>query len=97
MNNTPVDSFSVKLKKLNELVQIQSSKGNYDYSEYMRGMANGLICAQSVFTGINPHYIDAPHKVLASRGGKASAAKLTPAERKKRATKASHARKPLKP
>lgn len=36
-------------------------------------------------------------KLMGSLGGKASAAKLTPAERKKRATKASHARKPLKP
>lgn len=47
-------------EKLRELVKIQSSKGNYAQDEYMRGMANGLICALSVFTGEEPKYHEPP-------------------------------------
>jgi len=31
-----------KIEKLRELVKVQSSDGNWNYSEYMLGMANGL-------------------------------------------------------
>ena len=44
--------------KLRNLVAIQSSKGNVDQGEYMRGMANGLICALSIFTKEEPKYFD---------------------------------------
>ena len=34
-----------RLSDLKNIVEIQCSKGNYDQSDYMRGMANGLLLA----------------------------------------------------
>lgn len=45
-----------KVEKLKDFVKIQSSKGCYDIDEYMRGIANGLILALSVFTEEEPKY-----------------------------------------
>lgn len=88
-------TWAQKLDDLKNLVQVQSSKGNYDYDEYMRGLANGLICALSVFTGEDPKYHDyKPAKILGRKGGIARAARLSPQRRKEIATNASHARKP---
>ncbi len=45
-----------------EQVKIASSHGNYDYSPYLHGMANGLICALATLKGEEPKYLDAPEK-----------------------------------
>ena len=37
-----------RVKTLKNLKRIQCLKGNYDQSEYMRGLANGLIMALAV-------------------------------------------------
>jgi hypothetical protein len=46
------------IEKIRELVVIQSRNANFD--QYMRGMANGLICALSVLEEKEPVYINAP-------------------------------------
>ena len=49
-----------KIKAIDDAVSIQTTPGNFDYSEYMRGMANGLIFAQAVLKDQSPEYIEAP-------------------------------------
>lgn len=49
-----------KIGKLRNLVEIQTAEGTVDQGEYMRGMANGLVLALSVFTGQEPAFVEAP-------------------------------------
>jgi hypothetical protein len=49
-----------KVAKLRELLAIQRTPGTVDAGEYMRGMANGLAVALSVFDGIEPQFVEAP-------------------------------------
>jgi len=53
-----------KLAELEDLVRVQRHDGNWNYSPYMHGMANGLIVAISVLTGEDPEFIDAPESFL---------------------------------
>jgi hypothetical protein len=53
-------SFSQKLKELQNCVDIQCQNGNWNYSEYMRGMANGLILALTIMTETQPIYREVP-------------------------------------
>ena len=48
-----------KIERLKNITKIQCSKGNYDYNEYMRGMANGLILALVIMEDdqSNPEFI----------------------------------------
>ncbi len=43
---------------LNIYKEIQCSSGNFDYSPYMHGMANGIILALSVLNKEDPCFID---------------------------------------
>lgn len=54
--------FEKKLASLKNCRDIQRAPGTVDVSEYMRGMANGLILAVSVMEGGDPDYVDAPSK-----------------------------------
>jgi hypothetical protein len=47
------------LKHLDEVTAVASDPGNALSSDYMRGMANGLILAQSIFSGVDPQFLDA--------------------------------------
>ena len=53
-----------KIEKLQELIDIQCSAGNWDHSPYMHGMANGMLVAMSVLTGESPKFKDAPDMFL---------------------------------
>lgn len=46
-----------QLEKLKDIVNIACSKGNYDASDYMLGMANGLILAEAIMESREPEYI----------------------------------------
>jgi len=48
------------ITKLQEIIDVQCSEGNYDYDPYMLGLANGLICAMAVLAREEPHYLGAP-------------------------------------
>jgi len=52
------------LEKLDEIIKIQCTDGNWNWDAYMHGMANGLIAARSMITGKSPEYLDAPKKWL---------------------------------
>jgi len=45
---------------LAEVLDVQTSPGNYDYNPYMHGMANGLILAQSLILNTSPEFLEAP-------------------------------------
>lgn len=49
-----------KLSDLDNCTETQSRPGNWNYSPYMRGLANGLILAQSIMKGIEPIYFEEP-------------------------------------
>ena len=53
-----MDDAEKKIANLKDLVNVQCSKGNFDQGEYMRGLANGLICALAVMTNVDPKYIE---------------------------------------
>ncbi len=49
-----------KIEKLKRLIAIQETDGNYNNSEYMYGMLNGMLCALSVFTEESCNYPERP-------------------------------------
>lgn len=53
-------TFKEKLKALDSVTEISTSKGNYDANPYMWGMANGLILAQAIMKDETPAYLDRP-------------------------------------
>jgi len=53
-----------QLAELQDLLEVQCNDGNWNYSPYMHGMANGLIVAISVLTGKEPEFLDPPTTFL---------------------------------
>ena len=49
-----------KIEKLRDLLAVQCTDGNWNYSPYMFGMANGIIFSLSVLTGKEPEYLSRP-------------------------------------
>jgi hypothetical protein len=52
------------VKTLREMKDVQCSDGNWNYDQYMHGMANGMIFALSLFDDKAPEYIEAPEQWL---------------------------------
>lgn len=52
------ETLEGRVKMLDEVVTTQSSPGNFDQNEYMRGMANGLILAQAIMKSEEPKYFE---------------------------------------
>lgn len=48
------------IEKLDEVVAMATSNGNYDHDAYMHGMANGLLLAQAIMKDGEVVYLDAP-------------------------------------
>jgi hypothetical protein len=59
-------SFASKshVEDLQDLIKIQATEGNWNYSPYMRGLANGLIISLSVLTGEEPIFFEEPEAYL---------------------------------
>jgi len=51
-----------KISDLKNLVDIQGSKGNWDYDEYQLGLFNGLELSLSIFEEREPKYRVLPKK-----------------------------------
>jgi hypothetical protein len=49
----------LRIADLKSIVETQCSRGNYDTSEYMRGMANGLLLAWHIL--IEPYGTEVPY------------------------------------
>lgn len=60
-------STKTPIEKLNNLIDIQCSDGNWNYDAYMQGMANGMILARSVFTDEDPQFLEAPKAWLSDK------------------------------
>jgi len=50
-----------RLKKLQDLIDIQASDGNWNYDNYMHGLLNGMYLARSVFDDNYPGFKDPPN------------------------------------
>jgi len=46
-----------RINSLRNITDIQCTKGNYTYDDYMRGMANGLILALSIMEDKDPKFL----------------------------------------
>lgn len=71
-NTELVQMHEKQVGKLQNLVDIQCTDGNWDVDEYMRGMANGLLVAIGVFNGseTTPPFKSAiPQKVTTTKPG----------------------------
>jgi hypothetical protein len=53
-------TLSKRLSDLEDITKIQCSKGNWDASEYMLGLANGLILALATIQGTDVNYLTLP-------------------------------------
>ena len=49
-----------ELEKLDDIIAVQADTGNWDYSEYMFGLLNGMLLARAVLSETNPDYPDRP-------------------------------------
>lgn len=54
------EEYKKLLGDLKNICDFQSTKGNYDQGDYMRGLANGLIMAVSIFEKKEPKFFDIP-------------------------------------
>jgi len=48
------------IQDIRKLVKVQCSDGNWNYDEYMHGMANGMILIKAIIDDVEPVYLDAP-------------------------------------
>lgn len=48
------------MDSVKELLKVQKSEGNWNYDEYMHGMANGMILILAVLEGKETQFLDAP-------------------------------------
>lgn len=55
-----IKPFTKRLEDLNDLVELQSSDGNWNYDPYMHGLTNGLILSQAIVENAEPRYKEAP-------------------------------------
>lgn len=62
-----INKYMEGLKSLENMVSIQTTDGNWNYSEYMHGMANGLLGAASVFSGEDVVLLTAPEQYLCDK------------------------------
>lgn len=51
-----------KLEQLKQVHEIQGYKGNWDYSEYMLGLYNGLELALAIYEEREPNYKNPPKR-----------------------------------
>ena len=52
------------LGKLEQLIAVQTTNGNWNYNSYMMGLANGLIVARAVITDVEPVFLVPPEQWL---------------------------------
>jgi hypothetical protein len=62
-------SIEQRIEDLKDCVKTASAPGNADASEYMWGMANGLICGLAVITEEDPKYLEKPSALTLPQAG----------------------------
>jgi len=56
-----------RIEKLKDLIKVQCTDGTWNYDQYLFGMANGMICALSVFDDKEPKYLEAPDEWICDK------------------------------
>lgn len=54
-----LNQLKERVEKVRDMLKIQCTDGNWDFSAYMRGLANGLIMAVAVLDGTEPEFKEA--------------------------------------
>lgn len=62
-----VDKLQVRMASFESCLTVQASPGNWDYSEYMQGMLNGMIFSYAVITGLDAKYADPPVEYIRNK------------------------------
>ncbi len=57
-----------KIEQMENVINIQSDDGNWNYNPYMLGMLNGMLIIQSIITGRDPDFKNPPDEWLRSKG-----------------------------
>ena len=57
-----------RIKTIRELTKIQTSDGNWNYNEYMQGMANGMILCLAIMEDIEPEFLETPENWVEGEG-----------------------------
>lgn len=60
-------SIKQRIKDLDAVIKVQCSDGNWNYDEYMHGLANGLLVAQAIIKATEIQHVNlltAPKKWL---------------------------------
>jgi hypothetical protein len=52
----------MNLEKMNEMLDVQGSTGNWDYDNYMHGLYNGMEFMMSMAENRDPKFREAPKK-----------------------------------
>jgi len=59
---TLADPLERRINILRSMIKIQTRPGNYDYSPYMYGMAQGMILAEATLDDQSPVYMECPRE-----------------------------------
>jgi hypothetical protein len=59
-----------QLSELKDLVKIQGRDGNWNYSEYMRGMFNGMEMMLAILEKREPNFRDEPKRYVCNASTK---------------------------
>ena len=59
--------MNVSIKELKEMVEVQGRDGNWNYSEYMRGLFNGMEFMLSMVENREPNFRDEPKRYISNK------------------------------
>jgi hypothetical protein len=68
LNGTAFRRLQKASHDLDNVLDIARAPGNFDYSSYFHGLANGLVLARSLLTGDDPVFLEAPDRWLEDVG-----------------------------
>ncbi len=67
-----------KMKDLRNIIEVQTSHGNWNANDYMLGMANGMLFAEAILLDKEPEYLSKPKEGYCGAEGKCIATNNTP-------------------
>ena len=61
---TELEELAAETQKI---VDVQTSNGNWNYDNYMFGLANGMLLMQAMIEGVEPVFLEATDEWLCDR------------------------------
>lgn len=58
--NNAITASMTPEEELDDLIAVHCADGNWNYDQYMHGLANGLLLAKAVLNSREPEYLEAP-------------------------------------